>query len=260
MWAPTISFHSSANPTAIRFLRSSPTNRSEFKSLKLRASFFDYPLASRVIVRNLPYSTSERSLLENFSNFGQIAEVKLIIDKTRRRSKGFAFIQFTSQDDAMLAIENMDHQNLDGRMIYVEVAKPGKDAFGGYPRTSGPPIQQQQQHLQEQEEVADCWYWWWTTLGNLNGFNERLWKLSRAGNMTNPMALLVPWQVFQPVVLTPSLMQDMCRASKTKMKDIVFDRRKEITHCFKVKKTKVSGFFFFFFWLEYKMLALLKLP
>lgn len=52
MWAPTISFHSSANPTAIRFLRSSPTNRSEFKSLKLRASFFDYPLASRIIVRS----------------------------------------------------------------------------------------------------------------------------------------------------------------------------------------------------------------
>lgn len=98
---------------------------------------------------DLPYSTSERSLLENFSNFGQIAEgrrqvhhhrslkeniiclliasicvliyvlvdldsvaVKLIKDKMTRRSKGFAFIQFTSQDDAMLAIENMDHQVL----------------------------------------------------------------------------------------------------------------------------------------------------
>ncbi|PON72752.1 Splicing factor-like protein [Parasponia andersonii] len=74
-----------------------------------------------------------------------------------RRPKGFAFIQFTSQDDAMLAIENMDHQNLDGRLIYVEIAKPGKEAFGGYPITSGPP-KPQQQHLQEQEEVADCWY------------------------------------------------------------------------------------------------------
>ncbi|EXB66987.1 Glycine-rich RNA-binding protein 2 [Morus notabilis] len=157
MWATptTISFPPSANPVRIRIpiLR---TNRTEFNSLKLRASFFDYPLASRIIVRNLPYSTSERSLLENFSNFGQIAEVKLIKDKMTRRSKGFAFIQFTSQDDAMLAIENMDHQNLDGRLIYVEIAKPGKDAFGGYLRTSGPP--KQQQHLQVLEEAADCWY------------------------------------------------------------------------------------------------------
>lgn len=101
---------------------------------------------------DLPYSTSESRLLEKFSNFGDIAEgkscfflymfiehkaviylhscysisgyvnihlllvislvVKLVQDETTGRSKGFAFIQFSSQDDAMLAIENMDYQVL----------------------------------------------------------------------------------------------------------------------------------------------------
>lgn len=92
---------------------------------------------------DLPYSTSESSLHEKFSNFGQIAEgksqvfphlpsgrsvtvffspshmshstlvaVKLVKDENTKRSRGFAFIQFTSQDDAMLALENMDNQVL----------------------------------------------------------------------------------------------------------------------------------------------------
>ncbi|KAF3450044.1 hypothetical protein FNV43_RR06123 [Rhamnella rubrinervis] len=154
MWATTVSFSCCANPKLT--LRTSLTDRVQCKSLKLRASFFDYPLASRIMVRNLPYSTSESCLHEKFSNFGQIAEVKLVKDENTKRSRGFAFIQFTSQDDAMDALENMDNQNVDGRVIYVEIAKPGKHAFGGCPRTSGPP--KQQQHLRHQEEVADCWY------------------------------------------------------------------------------------------------------
>lgn len=107
-------------------------------------------------VADIPYSTSENSLQEKFSNFGQIAEVKLVKDEASKRSKGFAFIQYTNQDDAMLALENMDRQNFDGRVIYVELAKPGKDAYTEYPKTTGPP---KKQYLQQQEEVTDCWYW-----------------------------------------------------------------------------------------------------
>ncbi|KAL6196939.1 hypothetical protein ACLB2K_032552 [Fragaria x ananassa] len=102
------------------------------------------------MVKNIPYSTSENSLQQKFSNFGEIAKVKLVQDEISKRSMGFAFIQYTSQDDAMLALENMDP-----RVIYVELAKPGKDAYAGYPKTSGPP---KKQYMQQQEEVTDCWY------------------------------------------------------------------------------------------------------
>ncbi|KAJ7969418.1 putative RNA binding protein [Quillaja saponaria] len=155
MWATMVSFPCHGNPQAIfRRTRKRFTNHKS-SSVKLRASLFDYPLASRIIVKNLPYSTSETSLQKVFSNFGEVAEVKVVKDAATKKSKGYAFIQYISQEDAMLALETMDQKNLDGRMICVDIAKPGKEAFGGTPRTSGPP---KKWHLAEHEEVADCWY------------------------------------------------------------------------------------------------------
>lgn len=65
--------------------------------------------------------------------------MKLVKDEATKKSKGYAFIQYTSQDDAMLALENMDHKYFDGRMIYVELAKPGKEIRNRIPIASGPP-------------------------------------------------------------------------------------------------------------------------
>ncbi|KAB1200446.1 Glycine-rich RNA-binding protein 4, mitochondrial [Morella rubra] len=104
---------------------------------------------------DLHYTTSESSLQKEFSNFGQIAEVKLIKDGATNRSKGYAFIQYMCQEDAMLALENMDYKNFDGRVIYVELAKPGRDALGRYPITSGPP---EVRRFHGQDDVPDCWY------------------------------------------------------------------------------------------------------
>ncbi|XP_030942404.1 glycine-rich RNA-binding protein 4, mitochondrial [Quercus lobata] len=159
MWATTTTvsfpFYTKAKPP--NSLSSFATNNRN--SLKLKASLSDYPLASRIMVRNLPYSTNESSLQQQFSNFGQIAEVKLVKNGATNRSKGFAFIQYTCQEDAMLALENMDNKNFDGRVIYVELAKPGGDASKGYLRTLGPPkVPHLHLHLQEQDEVPDCWY------------------------------------------------------------------------------------------------------
>ncbi|CBI27211.3 hypothetical protein AAG906_031357 [Vitis piasezkii] len=109
------------------------------KAFNLRASLFDHPLASRIMVTNLSYATSKSSLQEEFSKFGQIVEVDVVKDKAAKRPRGYAFIQYTSQDHAMLALENMDHKYLDGRVVCVELAKPGKNDFGRYPRTCGPP-------------------------------------------------------------------------------------------------------------------------
>ncbi|GKV24626.1 hypothetical protein SLE2022_163320 [Rubroshorea leprosula] len=148
MWAATVSFPSP-------LFANSPTNYRNHRSLKLRASVYNYPLASKIMVKNLPYSTQESSLQKEFSKFGQVAEVKLVKDEFTKRSKGYAFIQYTSQDDAILALENMDQKIFDGRLIYVEIAKLGKERFRVDPKTSGPPKKQSQQ---EPDMVADCWY------------------------------------------------------------------------------------------------------
>uniref|UniRef100_A0A6N2MTX2 RRM domain-containing protein n=1 Tax=Salix viminalis TaxID=40686 RepID=A0A6N2MTX2_SALVM len=128
------------------------------KTLNLRASISNpnFPLASRIMVTNLGHSISEATLQKEFSDFGEIAEVKLVKDEAIKRSKPYAFIQYTSQDDAILALENMDHKTIDGRLIFVDLAKPGKDRFRGNLKTCGPP---KKQHVQDtQDEVADCWY------------------------------------------------------------------------------------------------------
>ncbi|XP_058197237.1 multiple RNA-binding domain-containing protein 1-like isoform X3 [Rhododendron vialii] len=85
-------------------------NRTKPKFLKLHASLVNFPLASKIMVRNLSYSTTESCLRDEFSTYGQVAEVKLVVDEDSKRSKGYAFIQYTSQDDAILALESMDHK------------------------------------------------------------------------------------------------------------------------------------------------------
>lgn len=130
--ANTVSFltyYSSSTPISNRFTVHASTSK-------------NYPLASKIIVKNLAFSTSETGLLKEFSKYGQIAEVKLIKDEARQKPKGFAFIQYTSQEAALLALESMDYQLFDDRQVFVELAKPRRNDFGGYPKTSGPPQEQ----------------------------------------------------------------------------------------------------------------------
>ncbi|CAA3027477.1 glycine-rich RNA-binding 4, mitochondrial [Olea europaea subsp. europaea] len=111
--AKSIGFYSSSTP--IPYSSCGPSSNANSRPpnfLKLRASYSDYPLASKIIVKNVPLSTSESSLQKEFSKFGQIAEVKLVKDEATKKSKGFAFIQYASQEDAMLALESMDHEVL----------------------------------------------------------------------------------------------------------------------------------------------------
>ncbi|XP_048629248.1 organelle RRM domain-containing protein 1, chloroplastic-like [Brassica napus] len=152
MWSATLAFPSLvASSTSLSCYR----NR---RLPKIQASLSNYPLASKIMVRNLPFSTSEDFLQKEFSAFGEIAEVKLVKDESMKRSKGYAFVQFTSQDDAFLALETMDRRMYNGRMLYIDIAKPGKHDFQQHPRTSGPPEKLQVPEEPANNEVADCWY------------------------------------------------------------------------------------------------------
>ncbi|CAH8345786.1 unnamed protein product [Eruca vesicaria subsp. sativa] len=152
MWSATLAFPSFvASSTCI------PSYRRP-RLPKIQASLSNYPLASKIMVRNLPFSTSEDFLQKEFSAFGEIAEVKLVKDESMKRSKGYAFIQYMSQDDAFLAIETMDRRMYNGRMIYIDIAKPGKSDFQQHPRTSGPPEKLQVPDEPTNNDVADCWY------------------------------------------------------------------------------------------------------
>lgn len=84
-----------------------------------------------IYVGNLLFDVSESDLREAFGKFGEITEVRLIMDKYSGKSKGFAFIEMPSKEEAEKAIEEMNGKELKERPISVNEAKPKTDRNSG---------------------------------------------------------------------------------------------------------------------------------
>ncbi|XP_078433341.1 organelle RRM domain-containing protein 1, chloroplastic-like [Wolffia australiana] len=79
----------------------------------------------RLFVAGLSFYTSEKTLREAFEGFGNLVEVKIIIDTISKRSKGYAFIEYTTEEAAAMAMKEMNGKIINGWMIVVDVAKSG---------------------------------------------------------------------------------------------------------------------------------------
>ncbi|KAG4939879.1 hypothetical protein AAZX31_16G193800 [Glycine max] len=79
---------------------------------------------TKLYVSGLSFRTTEESLRNAFKNFGQLVEVKLVMDRIANRPRGFAFLRYATEEESQKAIEGMHGKFLDGRVIFVEVAKP----------------------------------------------------------------------------------------------------------------------------------------
>ena len=90
-------------------------------------------MESKLYVGNLAYSVTEEDLRALFSQAGELKEVALIVDRDTRQSKGFGFVEMTTQADAEKAIKMFNEQELGGRRIAVNMARPKTDngARGG---------------------------------------------------------------------------------------------------------------------------------
>ncbi|MGJ3501955.1 RNA recognition motif domain-containing protein, partial [Piscirickettsia salmonis] len=69
------------------------------------------------------YSVEDRDLVEMFSKYGEVISAKVITDRDTGRSKGFAFVEFETQEQAQAALE-LDGQDSGGRNLKVNMAKP----------------------------------------------------------------------------------------------------------------------------------------
>src|SRR4030042_4557042 len=90
-------------------------------------------------VGNLLFDVAENDLKSLFEPFGQVTEVRLIMDKYTGKSKGFGFIEMPSRDEALKAIAELNGKDMKGRTMTVNEAKPktdrgdrgGRGGFGG---------------------------------------------------------------------------------------------------------------------------------
>ncbi len=94
-------------------------------------------MGRKLYVGNLPYSATEQSIREAFSASGTVDSVSLITDRDTGQSKGFGFVEMSSEQEAQAATQAMNGQMLDGRQIKVNEAKPKGSGGGGGGRGNG---------------------------------------------------------------------------------------------------------------------------
>lgn len=88
-------------------------------------------MGKKLYVGNLSYETTQPDLESLFSEHGSVESADLITDRSTGRSKGFGFVEMSSEEEAQAAIGALDGQEVGGRTIKVNEAKPREPRRGG---------------------------------------------------------------------------------------------------------------------------------
>jgi len=92
-------------------------------------------MATKLFVGSLAFSATDDDLAQFFASAGTVVSAKVVIDRDTNRSKGFGFVEMSSDAEAKTAIEQLDGKELSGRAINVSEARPREDRprrdFGG---------------------------------------------------------------------------------------------------------------------------------
>ena len=86
---------------------------------------------NKLYVGQLSFSVDSNALGDFFSAAGQVTSAKVITDRETGRSKGFGFVEFSTEEEAQKAINDFNGQELNGRAINVSIAKPQEDRKSG---------------------------------------------------------------------------------------------------------------------------------
>ena len=88
-------------------------------------------MATRLFVGNLSFTSTEGELLDLFKTAGNVVKCELIVDKFTSKSRGFAFVEMGTQEEATKAIEMFNGKDLGGRAMTVNEARPREERSGG---------------------------------------------------------------------------------------------------------------------------------
>ncbi len=84
-------------------------------------------MSQTLYVGNVSYQSTDASLAAAFAAAGTVVSAKIVMDKFTGRSRGFAFVDMSTEEEATKAIELLDGKDLDGRPLRVSMARPKED-------------------------------------------------------------------------------------------------------------------------------------
>ena len=90
-----------------------------------------------IFVASLPFTLKEDHLRELFEAYGEVSSAKLITDRETGKSKGFGFVEMSTEEEAQEAIKRLNSSQIEGRALTVSEAKPQAPRTGGGGRGSG---------------------------------------------------------------------------------------------------------------------------
>ena len=88
-------------------------------------------MGKKLYVGNLPFTTTDQELQDMFTQAGQVTSAKIIMDRDSGRSKGFGFVEMANDQEADAAISQFNGQQMNGRAIVVNEARPMQPREGG---------------------------------------------------------------------------------------------------------------------------------
>lgn len=84
-------------------------------------------MSNKLFVGNLSFNTTENDLSDAFAAHGTVVETNLMMDRMSGRPRGFGFVTMSSPEEAQKAIDALNGQQLDGRALTVNIARPRED-------------------------------------------------------------------------------------------------------------------------------------
>jgi cold-inducible RNA-binding protein len=93
-------------------------------------------MATKLFIGSLAWATTDDSLRDLFATVGTVVSASVIMDRETNRSKGFGFVEMSSDEEAKAAVDQLNGKDLDGRAIVVSEARPREErprgGGGGY--------------------------------------------------------------------------------------------------------------------------------
>lgn len=84
-------------------------------------------MATKLFIGGLSYAVKDDQLRDFFATIGQVTSAQVITDRSTNQSKGFAFVEMSSAEDAQRAIKELNGKELEGRALVVSIARPQEE-------------------------------------------------------------------------------------------------------------------------------------